>query len=58
MDDAVLVGRLARILVLALALWVGIQMLDFRGPDPKVPRHVLDAPSEHELGPKGCAPFC
>ena len=58
MDDAGLVGRLLRILILALALWVAIEMLDFRGPDPEVPRHVVDAPSEHELGPKGCGSFC
>jgi hypothetical protein len=60
MDDArvQLVGRLLRILVLAFALWVAIDALDLRGPDPDVPRVVVDAPSEHELGPKGCAPYC
>jgi hypothetical protein len=61
MDDAraYLVGRLLRILVLALALWVAIEALDLRGPDPEVPRHVLEAPSEDALGPKGCgAAFC
>lgn len=49
MDDARadLVGRLLRILVPALALWVAIEALDLRGPDPEVPRHVLEAPSEH-----------
>ena len=52
------VGRLLRILVLALALWVALEALDFRGPDPDGPRYVLDGPSEHELGPQGCAPFC
>jgi hypothetical protein len=40
MDDAraYLVGRLLRILVLAVALWVAIEALDLRGPDPEVPR--------------------
>jgi hypothetical protein len=37
---AQLVLRL-RVLVLAFALWVAIEMLDLRGPDPDVPRHVL-----------------
>ena len=60
MDDAraYLVGRLLRILVLAFALWAAIETLDFRGPDPEVPRHVFNEPAEHELGPKGCEPFC
>ena len=60
MDDAraYLVGRLLRIVVLAFALWVAIEMLDFQGPEPEVPRHVLEAPSEHELGLKGCGAFC
>ena len=53
------VGRLLRILVLGFALWVAaIAMLDLRGPDPEVPRHVLDVPSEHDLGPKVCGAFC
>ena len=52
------VERLLRILLLALALWLAIEVLDFRGPDPEVPRHVLEVPSEHELGPKGCGAFC
>ena len=52
------VGRLLRILVLGFALWAAIEMLDVRGPDPEVPRHVLDVPSEHDLGPKGCGSFC
>jgi len=55
---AQLVGHLLRILVLAFALWVAIEMLDLRGPDPDVPRHVLNEPAEHDLGPRGCAPFC
>jgi hypothetical protein len=39
--------------------WLAIgEALDFRGPDPEVPRHVLEEPSEQDLGPKGCAPFC
>ena len=46
------------ILMLALALWVAIAALDLRGPDPDVPRHVLSEPSEQELGPAACAPFC
>jgi hypothetical protein len=60
MDEAraQLVGRLLRILVLVFVLWLAIEALDFRGPDPEVPRHVLDLPSEHDRGPKGCAPFC
>ena len=58
MDNAVLVGRLLRILALVLALWALIAVLDLRGPDPQVPRHILDGPSEHQPGPKGCAPFC
>ena len=60
MDDAraYLVGRLLRILVLAVALWVAIEALDLRGPDPEVPRHVVDDPTEHAPGPRGCAPFC
>ncbi len=56
---AQLVGQLLHILVLGFTLWVAaIAMLDLRGPDPEVPRHVLDVPSEHDLGPTGCAPFC
>ncbi len=55
---AVLVGMLLRILVLAFALWLASEALDFRGPDPGVPRYVLDVPSEHDLGPQGCGPFC
>ena len=60
MDDtrAGLVGRLLRLLVLAVALWVAIDALDLRGPDPEVPRYVLDQPSEHELRTPGCGPFC
>jgi hypothetical protein len=50
--------QLVGILVLALALFGALEMLDLRGPDPEVPRYVVDAPSEHELGPKGCGPFC
>ena len=56
--DAQLIGKLLRLLVLAVALWVAIEALDLRGPDPKVPRHVLNEPAEQELGPRGCAPFC
>ncbi len=58
MERAQLVERLLRILLLALALWLAIEALDFRGPDPEVPRHVLDVPSEHDRGPKGCGAFC
>lgn len=53
-----LVGRLLRILLLALSLWVAIEALDLRGPDPEAPRYVLDVASEHELAPKGCEPVC
>lgn len=49
-------GRLAWILVLGTILWVATETLDLRGPDPKVARHVLTEPSEHELGARGCAP--
>ena len=50
--------QLVWILVLALALFGALEMLDLRGPDPEVPRYVVDAPSEHELRPTGCGPFC
>ncbi len=56
--DAHLVGRLLRMLLLGLGLLMGIDALDFRGPDPMVPRHILDTPSEHLLGQSRCAPFC
>ncbi len=53
------VGRLLWILVLGFALWVAaIAMLDLRGPDPEVRRHVLNEPAEHDPGPRGCTPFC
>jgi len=54
------VGRaqLVGALLLVVALFGALEMLDLRGPDPDVPRSVIDAPSEHELGPKGCGPFC
>jgi hypothetical protein len=57
MDDAraYLVGRLLRILVLAFALWLAIETLDLRGPDPDVPRYVLE-PAEHELGSQSVRP--
>ncbi len=51
-----LLGRLLPILILAFALWLAIETLDLRGPDPEVPRHVLTEPAEHERG--GCAPYC
>ncbi len=50
--------QLVWILVLVLTLFGAVEMLDLRGPDPEVPRYVVGAPSEHELGPKGCGPFC
>ena len=53
-----LFGRLLRILVLAPALSGAIAVLDLRGPDPDMPRHVLSEPSERDLRPQGCAPFC
>ena len=56
--DAQLIGKLLRLLILAFALWMAIEALDLQGLDPEVPRHVLEAPSEHELGPKGCGAFC
>ncbi len=55
--DAHLVGRVLRIVVLALGLLVAIDALAFRGPDPAVPRYVLDNPSEHELRLKDCRPL-
>jgi hypothetical protein len=51
-----LFGPLLRIL--ALALSVAIAARDLRGPDPDMPRHVLDEPSERDLWPQGCAPLC
>jgi hypothetical protein len=53
-----LFGQLLRLLVLALALSVAIAALDLRGPDPDVPRHVLNEPSERDLWPQRCAPLC
>jgi hypothetical protein len=50
--------QLVGALILALFLFGALEMLDLRGPDPEVPRYVIDAPSEHELGQKGCGPFC
>ena len=50
--------QLVGALILALFLFGALEMLDLRGPDPDVPRSVIDAPSEHELGPKGCGPLC
>jgi hypothetical protein len=58
MERAQLVGQLLRILVVGFALWLAIETLDLRGPDPEVPRHVLTEPAEHERGPEGCAPYC
>jgi len=55
---ASLLGQVLLVLVLALALLIAIDALDFRGPDPTVPRYILDSPSEHRPGPTGCAPFC
>jgi hypothetical protein len=51
-----LVGRLIRVLRLAFSLWVA--STHWLGPDPRVPRYVLDQPSEHEPGPPGCGPLC
>ena len=53
-----LLGRVLRVLLPAVALWMAPEALDLSVPDPTVPRHVLDVSSEHELGPKGCGPFC
>ena len=47
MDD--LVWRFLRLVLLALALLLAIETVDFRDPDPGVPRHVLEVPSEHDL---------
>ena len=58
MERAQLVGQLLRILVVGFALWLAIETLDLRGPDPEVPRHVLTEPAEHERRPEGCAPYC
>ena len=55
---ALLAWRFLRVVLLVLALWLAIEMLALQGPDPEVPRQVLDVPSEHDLGPRGCAPFC
>jgi hypothetical protein len=51
-------GELLRMLALAVALSAAIASLDLRGPDPEVPRVVVDEPSEHERGPRGCAAHC
>ena len=53
-----LAWRFFRVVLLVLALWLAIEMLALQGRDSEVPRHVLEVPSEHDLGPKGCAPFC
>jgi len=47
---ALLVWRFLRVVLLVLALWLATEMLALRGPDPEVPRHVLDVPSDHDLG--------
>jgi hypothetical protein len=47
---ALLVWRFLRVALLVLALWLATEMLALRGPDPEVPRHVLDVPSDHDLG--------
>ena len=53
-----MVWRVLRVVLLVLALWLAIEMLALQGPDPEVTRHVLDVPSEHDLGSRGCAPYC
>ena len=53
-----LFGQLFRILVLARARSVAIVAFDLPGPDPDVPRHVLNEPSDRDLWPQGCAPLC
>ena len=53
-----MVWRVLRVVLLVLALWLAIEMLALQGPDPEVTRHVLDVPSEHDLGPRDCAPYC
>jgi hypothetical protein len=45
-------------LILTVGLWVAIEALDLQGPDPEVPRHVLNGPAEPEPGPQGCTSFC
>ncbi len=55
---ASLLGQVLLFLVLAVAFLMAIDALDFRGPDPTVPRYILDTPSEHLPGPTECAPFC
>ena len=50
--------RFLAIVLLALGLLLAIETVDLRAPDPDVPRHVLEGPSDQDLGPKGCAPFC
>ena len=47
---ALLAWRFLRVVLLVLALWLATEMLALRGPDPEVPRHVLDVPSDHDLG--------
>jgi len=53
-----LVWRFLRVVLLGLALWLVIEMLALQGPDPEGARHVLDVPSEHDLGRQGCGPLC
>jgi hypothetical protein len=37
----------------AIALWVASEMVELRGPDPEVPRFVLDVPSDVGPGDAG-----
>jgi len=53
-----LFGQLLRILVLTRVRSVAIVALDLRGPNPGVPRHMLNEPSERDLWPQGCVPLC
>jgi hypothetical protein len=53
-----LFGQLLHILVLTRALSVAIVSLDLRGPNPDVPRHVRNEPSERDLWPQGGVPLC
>jgi hypothetical protein len=45
------VERFFRIVLLALALLLAIETVDLRDPNPEMPRHVLEGPSENDLGP-------
>jgi hypothetical protein len=56
--EAPLVRTLLQLLILAVALWVAIEALGLRDPDPDVSHRVRNEPAEDELTLRGSAPFC